>query len=72
MGLTLNRLLGTIATTAVVALVIAFFTRHAKHGFGLYLGDLAWITFLASLLLTLLLGIAALARLARARRVAAR
>jgi hypothetical protein len=63
----ITRLLAGAATITAVALVLSFITRHAKHGFGLYLGDVAWPVFLLGALLTVLLGLAALVGAARRR-----
>lgn len=48
----LQRLLATAASTTLTAIVVAFIVRHAKHGFALYLGDVAWFTFLIGMLVT--------------------
>jgi hypothetical protein len=63
----ITRLLAAAATITAVALVLSFITRHAKHGFGLYLGDIAWPVFLLGALLTVLVGLAALVETARHR-----
>jgi hypothetical protein len=63
----ITRLLAAAATITAVGLVLSFITRHAKHGFGLYLGDIAWPVFLLGALLTVLLGLAALVGAARRR-----
>jgi hypothetical protein len=41
--------------------------RHDKHGFGLYLGDVAWFTALIGVVVVVALGLASLARLLRSR-----
>ena len=46
MKLSLQRLLITAGLLTVTAMVVALIVRHAKHGFALYLGDVAWFTFL--------------------------
>jgi hypothetical protein len=62
MDLSLIRILCVVAAVTAVAFVLSFLTRHAKHGFGLYLGDVAWPTLLLGALLTLLLLLAVGAR----------
>ncbi|HTU31035.1 MAG TPA: hypothetical protein VMF07_16725 [Solirubrobacteraceae bacterium] len=52
MKLALGRLLSTTALITVTAIVIALIVRHAKHGPAVYLGDIAWFTFLIGALLT--------------------
>lgn len=67
MRLPITRLLTAVATVTAVALVLSFVTRHAKHGFGLYLGDVAWPVLLLGALLTVLLALAAAAGAVRRR-----
>jgi hypothetical protein len=64
----MQRLLGIVAGITAVACVVAFICRHAKHGFTLYLGDVAWFTLLAGILVTLALALAVAVRAVRARR----
>ena len=52
MKLSLRRLLSTAALITLTAIVIALIVRHANHGFALYLGDVAWFTFLIGALIT--------------------
>lgn len=52
MKFSLRRLLSTAALITLTAIVIALIVRHAKHGFALYLGDVAWFTFLIGTLIT--------------------
>ena len=61
MRFSLPRLLSTAAVITLTAIVVALIVRHAKHGFALYLGDVAWFTFLIGTLVTTSLGICALA-----------
>jgi energy-converting hydrogenase Eha subunit C len=68
--ISLHHLFATAAGITAAALVTALVVRHAKHGFALYLGDVAWIAFLAGALVSLLVALATLARIARARRSA--
>jgi len=51
MKLALSRLLSITALITLTAIVIALIVRHAKHGPALYLGDVAWFTFLIGALL---------------------
>jgi hypothetical protein len=67
MKISLHRLLATAAAVTVVAFLVAAIVHHEKHGFGLYLGDVAWFTALAGVAVTVMLGLATLARLARRR-----
>lgn len=62
-----TRLLPSLAAVTAVALVLSFVTRHAKHGFGLYLGDVAWPVLLVGAVVTVLLALAALVAAARRR-----
>jgi hypothetical protein len=64
----MQRLLGVSAGVTAVALVLAVICRHAKHGFALYLGDVAWFTLLAGIVVTLALALAVAVRAVRARR----
>lgn len=68
MSLSLNRLLSIIAAITAVAFVVAGIVRHAKHGAGLVVGDVAWFTFLPGFVVTIALGIAAAVGLLRRRR----
>ena len=52
MKLALRRLLSTAALITLTAIVIALIVRHARHGFALYVGDVAWFTFLIGTLIT--------------------
>jgi hypothetical protein len=63
----MQRLLGISAGTTAVAFVVAFICRHAKRGFTLYVGDVAWFTLLAGIVLTLVLAAAVWARSQRSR-----
>jgi hypothetical protein len=63
----MQRLLGISAGTTAAAFVVAFICRHAKHGFTLYLGDIAWFTLLAGVVLTLVLAAAVAVRTFRSR-----
>ncbi len=47
-----RRLLSTAALITLTAIVVALIVRHAKHGFALYLGDVAWFAFLIGTLIT--------------------
>jgi hypothetical protein len=64
----MQRPLGIAAGTTAVAFVVAFICRHAKHGFTLYLGDVAWFTLLAGVIVTLVLALAVAVRAVRTRR----
>lgn len=59
MKLSLKRLLGIAGAWDVVALVVAFALRHAKHGIGEVVGAIAWyglwLGVLALIVLTLTL-----------------
>ncbi len=68
MKISSQRVLATTVTATAVAIVVAFIVRTAKHGFALYLGDAAWITFLIGALVTVVLVCARLANVARDRR----
>jgi hypothetical protein len=70
MKISLHHLFATAAGITALALVVALIVRHAKHGFALYLGDVAWFTFLVGALLTVLLGAATIVQIARGRRSA--
>ncbi len=52
MKFSLPRLLSTAALITLTAIVIALIVRHANHGFALYLGDVAWFTFVIGTLIT--------------------
>lgn len=67
MTFTLKRLLAIAATATLAACVVAGIVKHAKHGFAFYLGDVAWFTFLAGVLVTTSLALAVLANVARHR-----
>jgi hypothetical protein len=64
----MQRLLGVSAGVTAVAFVVAFICRHAKHGFALYLGDVAWFTLLIGVVVTLVLALVVAVRTLRARR----
>ena len=64
----LQRLLTITSGVTVAAFVVAFIVRHAKHGFALHLGNVAWSTFLIGVLVTVAVVIAKLVRLALDRR----
>jgi energy-converting hydrogenase Eha subunit C len=70
MKVSLHHLLGTAAAVTAVAFVVALIVRHARHGFALYLGDVAWFTFLVGALFTVLLTLATIVQVARSRRSA--
>ena len=75
MKFSLQRLLATVAAVTVAACVVAGIVKHAKHGFALYLGDVAWFTFLIGVLVTMALALVVLVKLAHdrhARRVEVR
>ena len=61
MKFSLSRLLSTAAVITLTAIIVALIVRHAKHGFALHLGDVAWFTFLIGTLVTTSLGVCALA-----------
>lgn len=67
MKFTLRRLLASAATVTLVACVVAGIVKHAKHGFALYLGDVAWFTFLIGVLVTITLALAVLVKVTRNR-----
>lgn len=58
----LHRLLATAASVGVVSFIVAFALRHAKHGLGLAIGNVAWFSLTAATLAVLILGATALAR----------
>jgi hypothetical protein len=64
----MQRLLGISAGISVVAFVVAGICRHAKHGVGLYLGDVAWFTLLAGVAVTVVLAAVVVVRILRSRR----
>jgi hypothetical protein len=68
MNIASHRLLGFAAAVTAIAFLVALIVRHAKHGVALYLGDVAWFTFLAGVVITAALGLATLVRLGLARR----
>ena len=72
MKVPLSRLLATAACVDVVALVVSFALRHAKHGAGETIGAIGWFTLLADTLLVLALAAAVLTRTLRGRRPATR
>lgn len=67
MKTSLHRLLATATAVTIVAFLVAAIVRHDKHGFGLYLGDVAWFTALIGIVVVVALGLASLARLLRSR-----
>jgi uncharacterized integral membrane protein len=70
MKFSLQRLLTIIASITAVAFVIAFILRHAKHGVALAVADAAWDTFIVGFVLSALVGLVTLAKLAHERRTA--
>jgi hypothetical protein len=66
------RLLGIAVSVDVIALVLAFALRHAKHGASETVGAIGWFTLLADTLLVLVLvlalALAVLVRVLRGRR----
>jgi hypothetical protein len=58
MRLSTGNLLKVDAVVTVVAFCLSGVLRHAKHGIGYVVGDIAWFTFLAGLLGLLVLGVA--------------
>ena len=64
----MQRLVGVSTGVTAVAFVVAFICRHAKHGFALYLGDAAWFTLLAGVVVTLVLALVVAVRTLRTRR----
>ena len=71
----LRQLLYAVASYDVIAFVVAWSARHAKHGVGLVIGDIAWYSLLAGVLLLVALAVAAgvqALRVHRTRRPAAR
>jgi hypothetical protein len=67
MKISLHRLLAATSIVTIAAFLVAAIVRHDKHGFGLYLGDVAWFIALAGAVVVVLLGLVTLARLARRR-----
>jgi hypothetical protein len=63
----MQRLLGISAGVTAVAFVVAFICRHAKHGFALHLGDVAWFTLLAGVVVTVVLAVTVAVRVVRSR-----
>ena len=70
MKVSLYQLLGIAVSVDVIALVLAFALRHAKHGAGETVGAIGWFTLLADTLLVLALATAVLVRVLRGRRPA--
>ena len=64
----MHRPVGASAGVTAVAFVIAFICRHSKHGFAMYLGDAAWFTLLAGVVVTLILAVTLAVRALLARR----
>jgi hypothetical protein len=67
MHLSLKRLCCAVAGWDVVALVVSFALRHAKHGAGEVVGAIAWFGLLLGLLVLVVLVLAAAARAVRVR-----
>lgn len=70
MKFSLQQMLKVAAVVTVVAFVVAFIVRHAKHGVALHIGDVAWPVFLIGALITIALGLATTVKLVLARRSA--
>jgi hypothetical protein len=64
----MQRLLGISAGITAVAFVVAGICRHAKHGAGLYLGNVAWFTLLAGVAVTVALAAVVAVQILRSRR----
>jgi hypothetical protein len=64
----LYRLLATTAALDIAAFIVAFALRHAKHGLGLAVGNVAWFSVIAATLALLMLGATVLTHAARRRR----
>jgi hypothetical protein len=69
MHLSLKRLLSAVAGWDVVALVVSFALRHAKHGATELVGAIAWYGLLLGALVLVVLGLATAARAVRVRSV---
>ena len=67
MELSLKRLLGVAGVWDVVALVVAFALRHAKHGVGGVVGAIAWYGLWLGILVLIVLTLTLAARAVRGR-----
>jgi len=72
MKLSIYRLFGAAVALDLLALLVAFSFRHAKHGFGEIVGSIAWFTLLADALIVIVLATASLLHAFRSRRSAGR
>ncbi len=70
MKVSLYRLLAVTVAVDVVAVVVAFALRHAKHGAAETVGAIGWFTLLADTLIVLALTSAVLVRALRGRQAA--
>lgn len=70
MKFSLYRLLAVAVAVDVVALVISFALRHARHGVAETIGAIGWFTLLADTLVVLALAGAALVQALRGRQAA--
>lgn len=64
---TLKRLLGIVCVWDVVALVVAFALRHAKHGIGEVVGAIAWYGLWLGVLALIVLALTLTARAGKGR-----
>jgi len=67
MKISIYRLLGAAVALDLVALVVAFALRHAKHGAGEIIGSIAWFTLVGDALIVLVLTAASLLHALRGR-----
>ena len=67
MKLSLRPLIGIVCVWNVVALVVAFALRHARHGVGEVVGAIAWYGLWLGVLALLVLGLTVAARAVKGR-----
>lgn len=68
MKVSIYRLLAAAVALDLVALVVAFALRHAKHGAGEIVGSIGWVTLLGDAPIVLVLAAASLLHAIRERR----
>jgi hypothetical protein len=70
MKLTIYRLFRAAVTLDLLAFLVAFSLRHAKHGVGEIIGSIAWFTLLADALVVIVLAAMSLRHAIRNRQIA--
>jgi len=70
MKLSIYRLFGAAVALDLLAFVVAFSLRHAKHGVGEIVGSIAWFTLLADALPVIVLAAGSLRHAIGDRRIA--